>query len=130
MAVKENDYTNDEMKAEIAKILKEAKAEAKKIIEEAKATAGGTLSADVIEARKKRLEYLNEYVEVELFKDSGKYSDDVFVAINGDNCAVRRGESMKIKRKYARELARSRKQDAKTAELIKKATEVKKIADL
>ena len=29
MAVKEDNYNNDEMKAEIAKILKEAKAEAK-----------------------------------------------------------------------------------------------------
>lgn len=130
MAMKEDNYNNDEMRAEIAKMLKEAKAEAKKIIEEAKSTAGGTLSADVIDKRKRDAEYLEEYVEVELFKDNGKYSDDVYVAVNGENCIIKRGEPVKIKRKFANVLEQSRKQDAKTSELIKKATEVKKIADL
>lgn len=130
MAMKEDNYNNDEMRAEIAKMLKEAKAEAKKIIEEAKSTAGGTLSADVIDKRKRDAEYLEEYVEVELFKDNGKYSDDVYVSVNDDNCVIKRGEPVKIKRKFALVLEQSRKQNAKTAELIKKATEVKKIADL
>lgn len=38
--------------------------------------------------------YLEEYVPVRLFKDKEKYSDDVFVAVNGEGCLIRRGETV------------------------------------
>ncbi len=62
--------------------------------------------------------YLNEYVDVKLFKDSDRYSDDVYVAVNGQNCLIKRGEWVKIKRKFAMVLDQSEIQDMKTSELI------------
>ena len=62
--------------------------------------------------------YLEEYVDVKLFKDTDKYSDDVYVAINGQNCLIKRGEWVKIKRKFAIVLDQSEIQDMKTSELI------------
>ena len=62
--------------------------------------------------------WLNEYVEVKLFKDNDRYKDDVYVAINGKNCVVRRGEWTRIRRKFAMLLDQSEIQDLRTAEMI------------
>ena len=62
--------------------------------------------------------WLNEYVEIKLFKDNDKYKDDVYVAINGKNCVIRRGEWTRIRRKFALLLDQSEIQDLRTAELI------------
>ena len=62
--------------------------------------------------------WLNEYVEVRLFKDNEKYKDDVYVAINGKNCVIRRGVWTRIRRKFALLLDQSEIQDLRTAELI------------
>lgn len=62
--------------------------------------------------------YLNEYVDIKLFKDSDRYNDDVYVAVNGQNCIIKRGEWVKIKRKFAVVLDQSEIQDMKTSELI------------
>ena len=63
-------------------------------------------------------DYYNELVEIELFKDSGKYKDDVFVAVNGVGCQIQRGKKVKVKRKYALALENSMRQDKKTSDLI------------
>lgn len=62
--------------------------------------------------------WLNEYVEVRLFKDNEKYKDDVYVAINGKNCLIRRGVWTRIRRKFALLLDQSEIQDLRTAELM------------
>lgn len=59
-----------------------------------------------------------ELVEVHLFKDNGKYTADMFVAVNGESCVIQRGKTVQIKRKFADVLEASREQDAKTAELM------------
>lgn len=59
-----------------------------------------------------------EYVTVKLFKDSGKYADDVFVAVNGEGCNIPRGKPVKIKKKFAEVLDQSDLQDMKTAEFM------------
>ena len=64
--------------------------------------------------------WLNEYVEVRLFKDNEKYKDDVYVAINGKNCVIRRGVWTRIRRKFALLLDQSEIQDLRTAELMEK----------
>lgn len=78
---------------------------------------------DDINAKKNDLkakndEYLNEYVTVKLFKDGDKYRDDVYVAVNGANCVIKRGEWVTIKRKFALVLDASEIQDMKTADMI------------
>ena len=62
--------------------------------------------------------YLNELVAVKLFRDNDHYKDDVYVAVNGHNCIIKRGEWVKIKRKFALVLDQSEIQDMKTAEML------------
>ncbi len=62
--------------------------------------------------------YLNETVAVKLFRDNERYKDDVYVAVNGHNCVIKRGEWVKIKRKFALVLDQSEIQDIKTAEML------------
>lgn len=106
------------IQAQIAAMLAEAKAEAAKIVEEAKAAVAPKVSgmtADELAAHKARME---EEVEIKLFKDTGKYKDDVFVGVNGETIAIKRGERVKIKRKFAEVLDNSEHQDYETAQLI------------
>ena len=64
--------------------------------------------------------WLDEYVEIKLFKDNDKYKDDVYVAINGKNCLIRRGVWTRIRRKFALLLDQSEIQDLRTAELMER----------
>ena len=113
---KETEINLADVQAEIAKMLEDAKAEAAKIVAEAK----GNTVAD--EAKAKRIAADNargeELVEVKLFKDTGKYKDDVFVGCNGETIAIKRGERVAIKRKFAEILDNSERQDYETAEMI------------
>ena len=60
--------------------------------------------------------YYNELVKVKLFKDTNKYKDDVFVAVNGKGMIVPRGKEVEIPRKYAIALKNSEAQDSFAAE--------------
>ncbi|MBE6675259.1 MAG: hypothetical protein IKB28_06115 [Clostridia bacterium] len=62
--------------------------------------------------------YLEEYIAIKLFRDNDRYKDDVYVAINGKNCVIKRGEWVKIKRKFALVLDQSEIQDSKAAKLM------------
>ena len=62
----------------------------------------------------------DELVTIYLFKDSDRYKDDVFVAVNGEGCLIQRGKQVMVKRKFAEVLQNSMDQDAKTADLIAK----------
>ena len=68
--------------------------------------------------QKEQEDWLNEYVEIKLFKDNDRYKDDVYVAVNGHNCVIKRGEWVKIKRKFALVLDQSEIQDIQTAEML------------
>ena len=59
-----------------------------------------------------------ELVHVRLFRDNGKYKDDVFVAVNGERLQIKRGEDVYIKRKFADVLQQSDMQDTATANMI------------
>ena len=68
-----------------------------------------------------------ETVPIQLFKDGGKYKDDVFVSVSnrdgGENCLIQRGTVVEVKRTFAQVLWDSQAQDARTAELITKGGE-------
>lgn len=125
----------EEVQAQIAQMLAEAeaaKAEAMKLVDEARKAAGAK-SAEEEEKAKKAAEqaaYMEEYVDVKLFKDNDKYKDDVFVSVNGENCVIKRGERVRIKRKFAEVLDHSEHQDYETSKMIEVATRTKKLADL
>ncbi len=71
--------------------------------------------------------YYNELVSVKLFKDSDRYKDDVFVAVNGVGMIVPRGTEVQIPRKYAIALQNSEAQDSFAA---KHCIELSKSAEL
>ena len=47
-----------------------------------------------------------------------RYKDDVFVAVNGERVQIRRGETVRIKRKFAQVLEQRMRQDTATARLM------------
>lgn len=63
-------------------------------------------------------EWYDELVSVKLFKDSGKYKDDVFVAVNGKGWQIKRGVQVQVPRYVALVLEQSLAQDTATAELM------------
>lgn len=67
------------------------------------------------EEEKRAHDYWNEPVEIRLFKDSGKYADDVTVCINGKVWKVQRGKNVTVPRKVKVVLDRSLDQDEATA---------------
>lgn len=118
------EQTLADMQAEIKTMLAEAQAardEAKKLLDEAKETAGKK-SGQTPEEKAAAQARANELVEVKLFKDANKYKDDMFVSVNGENVVIKRGERVKIKRKYAEVLDNSDRQDYETAMLIEAKT--------
>ena len=118
----EQTQTLADMQAQMAQMLAEAqaaKAEAARMLEEAqRLTAGKVNSAERAAQIKADKERGEEEVEIKLFKDNGKYKDDVFVGCNGENCVIQRGVKVKIKRKFAEILDHSEHQDYETSQLI------------
>lgn len=103
---------------QVEEMLAKAKAEAEKIVADAKASVSGELTEEQKKANEERKAYLNELVDVRLFKDNNKYKDDVYVSVNGENCVIKRGVPVKIKRKFALVLETSDMQDYETSMLI------------
>ncbi|MBQ6945367.1 MAG: hypothetical protein IJN43_13715 [Ruminococcus sp.] len=102
----------------IAKMLLAAEEKANEIIEAAEKRAaemnGAKVDADTAKANAE----LEEYVEIQLFKDNDKYKDDVYVAVNGENCLIKRGIKTKIKKKFALVLEQSSMQDLMTGQYM------------
>ena len=84
---------------------------------EFKAEKDAEIAAKNEEQAKKNAE-MEEYVEIKLFKDNGKYKDDVYVSCNGENCVIQRGVRVKVKKKFAEILDHSEHQDYETSLLI------------
>jgi hypothetical protein len=110
----------EDVTKQIETILADARAEAAKIVADAKAAVvgSGELTEEQKKANAEREAYWNELVEVKLFKDNNKYKDDVFVSVNGENCVIKRGVRVMVKRKFANVLDLSDMQDYETSMLI------------
>ena len=59
-----------------------------------------------------------ELVSIRLFKDSGKYKDDVTVGINGTIWQIQRGKPVDVPRKVAKVLEDAEMQRGITADLM------------
>ena len=90
------------------------------------AKATETKNAEVV----KDQAYYDELVDIRLFKDNGKYADDVFVAVNGVGMIVPRGKDVKIPRKYAIALKNSEAQDSFAANLSQELSKNAQSAEL
>jgi len=84
-------------------------------------------SYGLTEAELREINKNEEYVEVKLFKDNEKYTDDVYVAVGNQNCIIKRGIPVKIKRKFYLALIQQEEQDIKTARLMEMQSEGKEI---
>lgn len=67
--------------------------------------------------------YYAQKVPVKLFKDNGKYRDDVFVAVNGKGWLIKRGVEVEVPRAVAEVLSQSMEQDTRAAELMDREAE-------
>ena len=54
-------------------------------------------------------------VPVKLFRDSGRYTDDVFVCVNGHPCIIKRGEKVMVSPSVAEVLKNAEEQREKAA---------------
>ncbi len=68
-------------------------------------------------------DYYEEYVEVTLFKDGARYKNDVYVCINGENCIIKRGETVKVKRKFAELLKANHQAEIQVNEMQSRLSE-------
>lgn len=117
---KEEDKVLAQVEAKIAEMLKAAEAKAEEIIKAAedKANASDAKAKAMSEETKKAIAEGEELVTIKLFKDNGKYKDDVFVQINGENVLIKRGEPVQIKRKFANLIEQSNDQDLKAMQYM------------
>lgn len=74
------------------------------------------------ERRQQAINRMNDKVEITLFKDTGKYSEDVTVTINGVTYQIQRGVPVEVPRYVADIIRQSEKQDLHTANMIQKLT--------
>jgi len=52
-----------------------------------------------------------ELVTIQLFKDNGRYKDDLYVCVNGERLLIQRGKPVQVKRKFAEVIESSMRQD-------------------
>lgn len=70
--------------------------------------------------KKEQLDRMNEKVTIKLFKDNGKYKDDLTVTVNGITYQIQRGKTVEVPRYIADVIAQSERQDTHTANMIEK----------
>lgn len=72
------------------------------------------------EALKRETEYLNELVQIELFKDNDKYKADLPVGWNGKLYVIQRGKPVMVPRAVAQIVEAQLAQDKATSMLIER----------
>lgn len=70
--------------------------------------------------KKEQLDRMNEKVTIKLFKDNGKYKDDLTVTVNGVTYQIQRGKTVEVPRYIADVIAQSERQDTQTANMLEK----------
>jgi hypothetical protein len=123
------------------KMLEEANAKIEKMLADAEKTIAMKMSMlnmvtpvgakkDAIRRNKRmtpeekaQMDYMEEKVPFRAFKDNDKYKDDIFVSVNGENCIIKRGVEVKIKRKFYDVIKRQENQDDYTNSLIEEYTD-------
>jgi hypothetical protein len=76
-----------------------------------------TKKAEVAEEVREELDPMRK-VTIRLFKDSGKYKDDMIVGLNGRMYQIQRGKEVEVPWAVAEIIRESLEQDQATAELI------------
>ncbi len=79
-----------------------------------------TQEAEKISAIRANEEYMKQPVTIKLFKDNGKYRDDVYVAVNDRSYLIKRGVEVTVPRFIEQALKNSLSQDEYVASLVEK----------
>jgi hypothetical protein len=96
---------------------------------EARAKKDAEAKAEAEAEKPKEPDPNDEYVTIQLFKDSRDYKDDVFVSVNGEACLIKRGEPVKIRKKFALVLEESERQNGRAAKYQEEQQEIAKAAE-
>ncbi len=96
--------------------------ELKKEIEELKAKLGEKeqVKSQQLAEILKNEEYMKQPVTIKLFKDNGKYRDDVYVCVNDKSYLIRRGVEVTVPRFVEQALKNSLAQDEYVASLVER----------
>lgn len=97
-------------------------AELKKEIEDLKSKLSIKESKNILvnEGVRQNEEYMKEPVTIKLFKDNGKYKDDVYVCVNDKSYLIRRGVEVTVPRFIEQTLKNSLCQDEYVASLVER----------
>ena len=79
-----------------------------------------THQTEKISAIRANEEYMKQPVTIKLFKDNGKYRDDVYVAVNDRSYLIKRGVEVTVPRFIEQALKNSLSQDEYVASLVEK----------
>lgn len=79
-----------------------------------------TQETEKISAIRANEEYMKQPVTIKLFKDNGKYRDDVYVAVNDRSYLIKRGVEVTVPRFIEQALKNSLSQDEYVASLVEK----------
>ena len=71
---------------------------------------------------KSKVDPMEEYVEIELFKDNDKYQDDVVVTVNGERCQIQRSVPVRVKRKFLEVIRNAERQKKVSDSIIRELT--------
>ena len=70
------------------------------------------------EAAEPQVDPLQELIEIQLFKDSRRYKEDLKVFVNGRNWVIQRGVPVKVPRYVALVIQQSQRQDQASDNMI------------
>ena len=122
-APEETQANTEKENADIKALLEQVIAQNEELLKENEALRGktseehGTIMA-VNEDKQKAIDRMKELVPITLFKDNGKYKDDLVVQLAGVAYQIKRGVQVMIPRAVYDIVIRSQQQDQKTANML------------
>ena len=75
-------------------------------------------TGEIVKAAEPQVDPLQELIEIQLFKDSRRYKEDLKVFVNGRNWVIQRGVPVKVPRYVAMVIQQSQRQDQASDNMI------------
>lgn len=108
----------DEVIADLAEQLAALKAELEEMKHPKTISSPESRATDSSDEAAEAARWMNEYIELKLFKDNDKYSGDVYAACNGRVTIIQRGVWVRVRRYISMIIDQSEIQDMLTAEMV------------
>lgn len=78
----------------------------------------GQEATETVKAEEPQVDPMYELIEIQLFKDSRRYKEDLKVFVNGRNWVIQRGVPVKVPRYVALVIQQSQRQDQASDNMI------------